>query len=111
VQREKEQFFANRLKETFALVPPREVNTTGYDAILYEPDGTPILVQFGGEENQGRLDPSKLTPSNSFSKNTGELRYKGENLGNVGGFSEFIYTSANKQFRVIRLKDHTRINN
>jgi hypothetical protein len=104
-------FFLNRLRETYTKINAQEVPTSGYDAILYEPDGTPILIQFGGEENYNRLDPSKLLPGNSFSKSTGRLRYKDEDLGDVNGIVEFTYTSTtNKSYKVLRIKDASRIN-
>lgn len=104
-------FFLNRLRETYAKINVQEVPSSGYDAVLYEPDGTPILIQFGGEENYNRLDPSKLLPGNSFSKSTGRLRYKDEDLGDVNGVVEFTYTSTtNKSYKVLRIKDASRIN-
>lgn len=51
----KQEFFRRRIRR-FA-EKPKEIDHNFYDAVLYEADGTPTLVMFGGlDRNSERID-------------------------------------------------------
>lgn len=102
-------WFANRLSERF--IVPVGLKTNSYDAILYTNEGEPIIIQFGTDtENQGRFPAGNLMIGNTFTKNTGKLRYKGEDLGDSNGVSEFIYNEGGVNYKVLRLENPAKLN-
>jgi hypothetical protein len=86
------------------------VPSSGYDAILYTEDGEPIIIQFGDDSNNlGRLPAENMMIGNTFTKNTGKLRYKGEDLGDSDGVTEFIYNVGGTNYKVLRLEDASKL--
>lgn len=101
-------FFRERISEKYQV--PTNVPSTGYDAILYSEDGEPILIQFGDDsDNLDRLPSSNMMVGSTFTKNTGRLRYKGEDLGDSEGVSEFVYNVAGTNYKVLRLENPSKL--
>lgn len=101
-------FFKERISEKYQI--PTNVPSAGYDAILYTEDGEPILIQFGDDsDNLDRLPAENMMVGNTFTKNTGKLRYKGEDLGDSDGVTEFIYNVGGTNYKVLRLENPSKL--
>lgn len=100
------KFFKDKLVKRYSI--PEDVPNTEFDAVLYTEDGEKILIQFG---NNPRRNNNSIHKGNSFTKTTGKLIYKGEDLGSSNGVQEFVYKGGSgTYYKVLQLNDPSILN-
>ena len=103
VLKQKQNFFRKRLRRFSEL--PMEIDSDFYDAVLYEANGTPTLVMFGGlDRNIDRLD--KVSSNNNFKIRGSNYWKNGIDFGSTTGkyFREYI-DETGKSWNVVVVDD------